>query len=139
MKEEICHKLERLKGYVEELRNLRGLTRAELENKPVERAAVERFFQVSIESVIDICSMIISYEGLEKPDEYRKMISALDEVEVLDADFARDFSQVAGFRNVLVHQYAQVNLDLMYRFLQNRLSDFDAFAQAVAQYLDKES
>ena len=137
MKVEISKKLERLADYVQKLEELKKLSLTELRNKPIERAATERFFQMAIESVIDVCSMIISHEDLEKPDEYRKTITLLADAGILDEKFAENFSQIAGFRNILVHQYADVDLDILYQFLQNRLKDFDVFARQIASYLDK--
>lgn len=75
---------------------------------------------MAIESVLDICSMIISKEDLKKPEEYREMILALGQAGILEEEFAEDFSQVAGFRNILVHQYAEVDLETVYQFLQKR-------------------
>jgi len=137
MKVEISNKLEKLSDYVQKLEGLKQLNLAELRNKPIERAATERFFQMAIESVIDICSMIISHEDLDRPDEYRKTITLLADAGILDEKFAENFSQIAGFRNILVHQYADVDLDILYQFLQNRLKDFDKFARQIASYLDK--
>ena len=117
MKVEISNKLEKLSDYVQKLEELKQLNLAELRNKPIERAATERFFQMAIESVIDICSMIISHEDLDRPDEYRKTITLLADAGILDEKFAENFSQIAGFRNILVHQYADVDLDILYQFL----------------------
>ncbi len=137
MKVEISNKLERLADYVQKLEGLKKLSLTELRNKPIKRAATERFFQMAIESVIDISSMIISHENLEKPDEYRKTITLLADAGILDEKFAENFSQIAGFRNILVHQYADVDLDTLYQFLQSRLKDFDVFAKQIASYLEE--
>lgn len=94
MKVEISNKLERLSDYVQELEELKELSPAELRNKPIKRAATERFFQMAIESVIDVCSMIISHEDLEKPDEYRKTITLLANAGILDEKFAENFSKL---------------------------------------------
>lgn len=139
MRVEISTKLERLGNYVTQLEELRSLSLGEFEDDPVKRAAMERFFQMAIESVIDICSMIISHEDLQKPEEYRGMILTLGNAGILEKEFAETFSQVAGFRNILVHQYAEVDMETMYQLLQGRLSDFDTFARQIASYLDTKS
>lgn len=39
------------------------------------------------------------------------------------------------FRNLIIHEYARINDAQVYAILQQRLSDFDAFADVVRQYL----
>jgi uncharacterized protein YutE (UPF0331/DUF86 family) len=40
---------------------------------------------------------------------------------------------MAGFRNILVHGYQRLNLDVLCDVLQNRLSDLLDFVQAIRQ------
>ena len=40
---------------------------------------------------------------------------------------------MAGFRNILVHGYQKLNLDVLTDVLQNRLSDLIDFVQAIRQ------
>ncbi len=42
---------------------------------------------------------------------------------------------MARFRNLLVHEYARIDDAQVYAILQQRLSDFDAFANSVRQYM----
>ena len=49
----------------------------------------------------------------------------------------REFRNVAGFRNVLVHGYLDVDLDVLHRLLHERLGDFEIFAARVESYLDR--
>lgn len=137
MKEEIESKLEKLNEYVGELKSLSQLDLSEFKEDRVKRAAVERFFQMSIEVVIDISSMIISHEDLEKPENYRKMILQLGKSKILDEKFVDDFADIAGFRNVLVHQYARIDTEIVHRKLKENLDDFDEFARQIATYIEK--
>ena len=38
------------------------------------------------------------------------------------------------FRNILVHMYAEVDVEMVYEILQNNLGDFDEFAKYIARY-----
>ncbi|MCL4515103.1 MAG: DUF86 domain-containing protein [Firmicutes bacterium] len=42
---------------------------------------------------------------------------------------------MAGFRNVLVHQYLQVDLKEVYQILQSGLDDFRSFAGYITDFL----
>ncbi len=108
---------------------------SELENNYELRSAVERNFQLAIESAIDIGEIIISREGFERPEMYRSVFLILGKNRIIPGEFAEEFAQAAGFRNILVHMYEEVDLDILYTFLTERLDDFDEFARYVAEYL----
>jgi len=74
--------------------------------------------------------------GLDAPD-YGSAIDGLAELGVLDAEFAGRFRSIAGFRNVLVHAYLAVDLDLVAGTVNERLDDFDAYSAQVCAYLGK--
>lgn len=78
--------------------------------------------------------MLISELGLRKPEEYREAIEILGEAGVLPQEFAGYFSPIAGFRNILEHEYARIDLAEVYRHLQHDLNDFERFAQYVIRY-----
>ncbi|RME37973.1 MAG: DUF86 domain-containing protein [Thermoflexia bacterium] len=44
---------------------------------------------------------------------------------------------MARFRNLIVHDYARIDDARVYGMLQKRLDDFDAYARAVAAYLEQ--
>ncbi|WP_342303618.1 DUF86 domain-containing protein [Methanolobus sp. ZRKC5] len=99
------------------------------------RCAVERNFQLVIESAIDIGEIIISEEGFKRPEDYKSVFLTLGQKGIIPGEFAEEFAQAAGFRNILVHMYEEVDLDILYMFLTERLDDFDDFARYVAEYL----
>ncbi|MDN5308917.1 MAG: hypothetical protein PWP14_311 [Methanolobus sp.] len=102
------------------------------------RSAVERNFQLAIGSAIDIGEIIISREGFERPEVYRSVFLILGRHGILPEGFAEEFARAAGFRNVLVHMYEEVDIDILHMFLAERLEDFDEFARHVALYLNRE-
>lgn len=134
MKAEIEDKLERLEERVKQLRSYSDISKEDLKDDSMLRSASERNFQVALEIVLDICSMIISREDMEKPEDYRSMIRLLGEEDILDEEFAKRFQNAASFRNILVHQYADIDLDKLHKYLTENLEDFDTFTREVAKY-----
>ena len=59
----------------------------------------------------------------------------LAEIAVLSPEFALRLRPIAGFRNVLVHGYLQVDLDVLERVLREKLTDLEDFALQVEAYL----
>ncbi|MFQ6061248.1 MAG: DUF86 domain-containing protein [Thermoplasmata archaeon] len=134
---EIHSKLEDLRKYTNLLKQYRQESKERLMSDLTLRGAVERYLQVSIECVLEIGEMIISKESWRKPETYREVIEILGEKNVLPSEFAERFSRIAGLRNILVHRYADVDLDELYHHLQEDIGDFDEFARHIANHLIK--
>lgn len=137
-KEKILLKLRDMKRYVDFLKSYSKVNKEKLERDYLLRSAIERNFHLALESVLDVGEMIISMEEFRRPEDYREVIETLGEEGVLPREFAEKFAPAAGFRNILVHKYAEVNLEELHKRLQN-LKDFDTFALSVARFLKKKS
>jgi uncharacterized protein YutE (UPF0331/DUF86 family) len=135
MIEEIDSKLEQLGEYVGILREFQLYSLEEIRNNHILRGAIERYLEVSLACMLDICEMIISSEKLKRPDTYRKVVMTLGEHGILPKDFAENLAIAADFRNVLVHMYADVDIGKLYSYLQNDVDDLEIFAEYIANYL----
>jgi len=135
MIEEINFKLEQLGEYVSTLREYQLYDIEEIRDNRTLRGAVERYMEISLACMIDICEMIISSEKLRRPDTYREVILILGQHDILPKDFAEKLAPAAGFRNVLVHMYTNIDLEKLYSHLQNDIDDLELFAEYIAKYL----
>lgn len=135
MIKEINFKLEQLGEYVSALKEYQQYDIEEIRNDRTLRGAVERYMEISLACMIDICEMVISSEKLRRPDTYREVILVLGEHDILPMEFAKKLAPAAGFRNVLVHMYADIDLGKLYLHLQNDIDDLELFAEFIAKYL----
>jgi len=69
--------------------------------------------------------------------DYATTIDVLGETGVLPAEFAARFRAVAGFRNVIVHAYLDVDVAEVHRLLNERLGDFAEFARHVEAHVGR--
>lgn len=113
---------------------LRDKTRAEFESDPYLRDIVERNLQVAAQCCIDICHRIIALEGAPKPRDYYEAIVRMGELGVLPPEFARRFAAIAGFRNILFHEYLAVDWDEVYENLA-KLDDLFRFETLIRTWL----
>ena len=97
---------------------------------------LERNFEVAAQSCIDIANRIISRENLEKPADYYEAIERLGENKIIPGDFARDLAPIAGFRNLLVHQYLDIDQEEVYRYLEN-LDQLYQFEKYIREWLSE--
>lgn len=137
IKEKIHRKLKLMEEYTKFLESYKTIDGEELEANYELRSAIERNFQVALEAVFDIGESIISHENLKKPESYREIIEILGDNGILSKEFANKFAPAAGFRNILVHMYADVDINELCEYLHNNLGDFDKFATYIAKYLEK--
>jgi uncharacterized protein YutE (UPF0331/DUF86 family) len=106
----------------------------ELASDPEERWIVERGLQLCAQNALDVATHIAASTGRDVPD-YATAIDRLAEMGVLPREFAARFRGVAGFRNVVVHGYLDIDVALLHRLLNHHLEDFSTFAQQVGSYL----
>jgi uncharacterized protein YutE (UPF0331/DUF86 family) len=97
---------------------------------------VEHGFQIAIQTLLDVGNHILAAQGANGVEEYADVQESLAERGVLPRDFAESIRGMAGFRNLLVHGYARVDLARVHEFLRTRLGDFEAFAGHVLRYLE---
>ena len=84
--------------------------------------------------MIGICNRIISIEKARKPVDSYESILEMGELKILPAEFARTLASLAGFRNILAHEYLAVDWDIVYANLQ-KLEDLEKFAEAIRNWL----
>jgi uncharacterized protein YutE (UPF0331/DUF86 family) len=116
------------------LEPLKDKTLAEFYQDAYLRDIAERNLEIAAQCCIDIGNRIVSLEGAPKPRDYYESILRLGELNVLPADFAERLAPLAGFRNILVHEYLTVDWDEVYRNLQ-RLDALYQFAEHVRNWL----
>ncbi|RLB28472.1 MAG: DUF86 domain-containing protein [Deltaproteobacteria bacterium] len=135
--EVLLRKLSKLKEYVRELRDAEDITWEKYKESIRDRAFVERYVHIAIETVFDIANHIISYQKWGVPDTYRETFNVLVSHGVLPDKKLRDFQNMASFRNMLVHHYEKLDSELIYGIFKNNLGDFDIFAEYILDYLKK--
>jgi uncharacterized protein YutE (UPF0331/DUF86 family) len=132
----IERRLDELSERLTRLKPLANRDRSEFDQDPYLRDIVERNLEVASQCVIDICHRLISLEKGRKPGDYYEAILLMGELNILPSEFARHLAPIAGFRNILVHQYVSVNWDIVYRNLK-QIDDLKKFGDLIRDWLNK--
>jgi uncharacterized protein YutE (UPF0331/DUF86 family) len=111
------------------------LTFEEFAANPEKTWAVEHGLQISIQIILDVGNQLLAQRGENNLDDYTDVIIRLGNAGILPKQFAQRIKQMAGFRNILVHEYTEIDLKEVYRVLQENLSDFETFGKYVEAYL----
>ena len=96
---------------------------------------IERGIQISIECIIDIANVIISVSGQEKPDTYRETMLKLADLNVVSAKSSKKLANMAGFRNILVHDYTKINSEIILNILRHDINDFIKYTTEVTTWM----
>lgn len=113
-----------------------GRTAEQFRSDPNLRWAVERGLLLCVQNALDVATHLTTAAGLDAQD-YATAIDRLVELSVLPAEFAARLRKIAGFRNVLVHGYLQVDLGILERVLQQGLSDLSEYADRVEKHMEQ--
>ena len=125
--------LEEALGFLREAASMAA--EAFVEDRRTFRAA-ERYLQLAAEAVFDIGTHLIASLGLTRPERYGDILPTLRSHGLVSDSTASALADLAGFRNLLVHDYGRVDQRRVHRFLQTRLGDFTRFAAEVATFLE---
>jgi uncharacterized protein YutE (UPF0331/DUF86 family) len=129
----IAKKLAQVETCVAELRALARLD--ELARDVKEERFVEHTLQIAIQAALDVASHIVSDERLGEPRTNRELFGFLERPGILSRDLAEVLEEAAGFRNVLVHGYDDVDVGIVRDVVEHRLDDLLAFVASVRRWM----
>ena len=99
------------------------------------QAAAERNLQVAIQSVLDICNHAVADMKLEVPDEEKQAVQILASHKLIPKRLAETLTSMIGMRNVLVHEYLEVDHVRLYAIMKTSLDDFEKLIKAVLKLM----
>jgi uncharacterized protein YutE (UPF0331/DUF86 family) len=85
--------------------------------------------QRACENSIDAAMHLVRVHRLGIPQQTREAFDLLEASHRLDARVADRLKKMVGFRNVAIHDYQKLNLDIVRRIVVDHLDDLLAFAQ----------
>lgn len=132
----LTHLRELKEAYKDLLRYQQEVTFQDLKESRDKRNMVLHALLVSIQAAIDIANHLIVEEGLRRPESYREAFDILQENDLLPASLEEKLAELAGFRNVLVHLYFRLDLEEVFRILQEDVGALKDFASIVAKILN---
>lgn len=128
-----------LRGVSERVRRLdRASTTRDDDLNSLWLEGVKYLFITAIEGCVDVAHHVASSESWQAPDTNAGAIRILGEHDVITADVATSVARSVGFRNVLVHQYAEVD-DAIVLAALDRLDDLRAFVSQVSAWILQQS
>ena len=101
---------------------------------------IERILEVIVNEAIDINQYLIAESNLGKlPFDFKESFMLLTKLNVYPHDFAEEISKSVGLRNILVHQYRELDERIFYQAVQLCLNHYLKYCDYILKYLEKNS
>lgn len=135
-KDVIMSRLSRLDEYVARLKRFNNIGLKEYLNDGDLQAILERNLQLAIQVCIDIANYIIARQKLTFPDEQENIFILLGREGIIPQKLAARIKGMVNFRNILVHDYTEIDPEKVYKLFKQGLKDFSDFAKAVVKFIE---
>lgn len=86
------------------------------------------------EAAIDVAMHLVRVNHLGIPQDSRDAFALLEQAHLIPGELAPRLQTMVGFRNIAVHDYQKLNLDIVQSILSERLTDFEAYCQYLLRY-----
>jgi uncharacterized protein YutE (UPF0331/DUF86 family) len=134
----ILRKISEIETCKSQLGEFSNITTKEYKENWKTQRIVERTLQMMIEICVDISNHIISEGGMRVPVSYADTFKILHDNSVIDSGLLDTMEKMAKFRNIIVHQYEEVDVEIVVLILEKYLGDFERFKEAILDYLKKQ-
>jgi uncharacterized protein YutE (UPF0331/DUF86 family) len=129
-------RIAKIREYLALLRKIRGMAaESRFVKDPLIYGNAERYLQLAIQAVLDVSNHIVADLGANLPADNKELFDMLAKRKIVSVRLARKLTPMAGFRNLLVHEYMEIDRHRVYATLKNDLGDFEAFVKAVSKLL----
>ena len=135
-KERILAKIDELDGYLREITEVLPGSFKEYK-KTEKKRSCERLLQLEIECLIDLAKLFVKGLRLGVPSEENDLFKKLYDAKILSESALTVLRNMRGFRNILIHDYADVNDEIVFKYAKEKFGDFDNIRREFIGFLKK--
>lgn len=133
--EVIESKLAFLREYIGDLKEYESISLNAYRQSKKDQRFVERTLHLACESCLDIASHIISRRGLREPKDNKDLFLVLYENSIITEPIFEAMTKMAKFRNIIVHDYARIEPEVVVGILKKNIEDLKLFSREILQYI----
>lgn len=85
------------------------------------------------QAAINLAVHLVRVGNLGIPQDSRELFQMLEQKGLIAESLSHHLQSMVGFRNLAVHDYQKLNLDIVRSIIENRLADFQAFSKIAVQ------
>jgi uncharacterized protein YutE (UPF0331/DUF86 family) len=129
----VLGKVESIERCIRRIREELGDDECNLREDITRQDAILLNLQQACETSIDLAMHLVRVHRLGAPKESRDAFRLLLEAGHLDRELGERLMRMVGFRNIAVHNYRDLDLDIVHSIVTERLGDFLEFARIALQ------
>ena len=133
--ESIELRLQELDVILNELAKYKDMNPDVLRDDLSQRWIIEKGLEAGAELIFEVGDHILSSQFVHYADTYEDTLKALFEERVISEELYQQIKGLGSLRNILVHRYLQIDLDLLFMNFHKALLIFPLFAQEIAVWL----
>lgn len=90
--------------------------------------------QRACQQSIDLAMYIVSNKKLGLPSNSRDAFIILKDSKIISDEISLTLTRMVGFRNIIIHEYQQIELKVIEYILENGLDDFLNYSKSILYY-----
>ncbi len=130
-KDVINRKLESLRRCIARITSKMPITREVLRSNDDLQDIIALNLERAVQICVDIAAHVMSETEMPPPSTMAEGFARLAELQILPLQLAESLQKAVAFRNILVHNYTDINWDIVTDIVTHRLTAFVQFAQAI--------
>lgn len=87
--------------------------------------------QRACEAAIDLAMHIVSEKRLGIPQNSRDAFEVLNSNNMIDSELTRKLKSMIGFRNIAVHNYQAINLEILQEVIEKHIDDLKVYTETI--------
>ena len=135
-REIIESKLRFLKEYLVDLKEYETISLNDYRQSKKNQRFVERTLHLACESCLDAAAHLVSRLGFREARDNKDLFVILFENGVISETTSQAMVKMSKFRNIVVHDYARIDPEIVIGILKKDLNDFNVFARELLQFID---
>jgi len=104
---------------------------SELEKNITKQDAILLNLQRACNGAIDMGGRVVRLEKLGLPQGSRDVFDMLAKANIITDDLSIRLQKMVGFRNLAIHEYQKLNLDIVKSIIEINLQDFYEFIEII--------
>lgn len=128
----IINKIETIKRCIKRVEEEYANTPSNLENYTKQDSIILNL-QRMCEATLDLGLHYIKIKKLEIPQTSKQIFEVLEKNGVIDKKISANMQGMVGFRNIAIHDYKSLNIDILQKIIEKHLGDSLIIAKKILE------
>jgi len=129
----ILSKISIVQNCLKTIKRVTGLKPEKLQD-PIFQDVFVLNVQRAVQACIYMAHVLIAQKGLRLPASYKDSFLTLAKENIVSVETAEKMIKMVGFRNISIHEYQKVDINILKAILKDHLGDFEDFYTQVYNF-----